>query len=547
VKSSACDVLVVGAGTTGLTLALQAHDHDAAVRLIERRDECFRPSRALILHPRSLEVLRSLGVTDALMARGDPAPAALLHLGRREISAAVGRLPITDTPFPHLLFEAQSSVEAVLNEALAARGIEVERGAELIELHADGPNAIARVRRAGSDELVACRHVAGCDGPASTVRRAAGIAWPGGHYAQEVVLADVELETGLSAGEVHVVPASSGLLFLFPLRERATWRLLATRAATATRGPPSQPDGVVGDEELQQLIDDLRTTARITDVAWSASVPLEHRIATRYRAGPLLVVGDAAHVHSPAGAQGMNTGIQDATNLGWKLAFACSRPSPTALTETLLDSYEHERRPIARRVLAITHLLFWAESGTGPVPSFLRRRVVSATAPALPFLLRRRRLTAAAVRRLSLLDARYPNSPISLQGVSPGRRSAGLGRRLGDESVKSAGRTCRLHDLVSSPGVHLLLDHHAPALAEEPLGAHVHVHRIDDWLGRGVLGVRPDGHVGYRSTIVETDELWRWLAMVGVHPADRVRRDVPVGSGTIGSTHRAGEDPDLQP
>jgi 2-polyprenyl-6-methoxyphenol hydroxylase-like FAD-dependent oxidoreductase len=528
VSSGECDVLVVGAGTTGLTLALQAHDHGAAVRVIERRAERFRPSRALILHPRSMEVLRSLGVTDALMARGDPAPAAALHFGRREISAVADRLPISDTAFPHLLFVAQSSVEAILTEALELRGIEVERGAELVEVNPDGLEAVARVRRSRNDELVSCRHVAGCDGPTSTVRQAAGVGWRGGRYSQEVVLADVELETCLTVDLVHVVPASTGLVFLFPLRERATWRLLATRLAGQASGPPGQPDGAVPADDLQQLIDGAGLAARIADVAWSASVPLEHRIATHYRAGPLYVVGDAAHVHSPAGAQGMNTGIQDATNLGWKLAFACSRPSQrAALDETLLDSYEHERRPVARRVLAMTHVLFWAESGTGVVPSFVRRTVASSLAPALPFLLRRRRLAAAAVRRLSLLDVRYRSSPLSLEGVPPHRPTARPGQRLADEPVTSEGRRCQLHELVSSTGVHLLLARDAPVLAEVPLGVHVHVHRIDDWEGRGVLGVRPDGHVGYRSAVVDVDELPRWLSMICAHPSDPRRRPGP--------------------
>ena len=160
---------------------------------------------------------------------------------------------MADTAFPHLLIEAQASVEAVLSEALAARGVEVERRAELVDVHRETGAALARVRRSGREELVACRYVAGCDGPASLVRRAAGVGWRGGTYRQEVVLADVELDADLAPDVAHVVAAPGGVLFLFPLGERATWRLLSTRGGRGLRrlrrsarrtGPGRGPPGL---------------------------------------------------------------------------------------------------------------------------------------------------------------------------------------------------------------------------------------------------------------------------------------------------------------
>ena len=513
------DVLVVGAGTTGLVLALQAHDHGARVRVLERRRDCFRPSWALIVHPRTLEVLRPLGVTGALLARGDPAPSVRLHLGRREVRADLDDLPLRDTAFPHLLIEAQASVEAVLAEALAARGVQVERDAEVVELRPALHGPVARVRRPGGDELVGCRYLAGCDGSASTVRRAAGVGWPGGDYHQEVVLADVELNAELATGVAHAVAGRSGVLFLFALGEGATWRLLVTRPTSGTGGWAGQPDGPVPAEELQALIDGAGLAARVAEVAWSARVPLEHRIATAYRAGPLFVVGDAAHVHSPAGGQGMNTGIQDAANLGWKLAFAASHTaSRSASLETLLDSYEAERRPVARRTLALTHLLFWGEAGSGPAASFFRTVVVPAVGPVLPFLLRRRHLVAAGVRVLSQLGVRYLTSPLSVEGSPRRHLGSRPGERLPDGPVSVKGRCWRLHDLLVRPGVHLLFDHHAPPLRPQPLGPYIHVHRIDDWAGCGVMAIRPDGHVGFSSAVTDVDQIHRWLGLIAARP-----------------------------
>ncbi|HEU5349376.1 MAG TPA: FAD-dependent monooxygenase, partial [Ktedonobacterales bacterium] len=225
----AADVLVVGAGPTGLVLALQAHDHGAHVRIVERRREAFRPSRALILHPRTLEVLRPLGVTESLLARADIAPEARLHLGSRVVRARLAELALSDTAFPHLSFVRQMDVETILAQALADRGVEVERGTELIEVSNGVASARATLRSQARIERTECDFVAGCDGPESTVRRAAGIGWHGGPYHQEVVLADLELDANLAHGVAHVVAGRRGLLFLFALGESATWRLLATR------------------------------------------------------------------------------------------------------------------------------------------------------------------------------------------------------------------------------------------------------------------------------------------------------------------------------
>src|SRR5690349_17803350 len=192
------DVLVVGAGTSGLALALQAHDHGAHVRVVERRPEAFRPSRAMVMHPRTLEVLRPLGVTDALLDRADTSPAVQLHLGRRVVPVRVSDLDLPDTAFPHLTLIRQAEVEEVLAAALAERGVEVERGTELVEAWTTPDLAGATIRRDGAVEEVDCHHLAGCDGPASTVRGAAVIGWRGAPYAQEVVLADVELDGGLT-------------------------------------------------------------------------------------------------------------------------------------------------------------------------------------------------------------------------------------------------------------------------------------------------------------------------------------------------------------
>jgi 2-polyprenyl-6-methoxyphenol hydroxylase-like FAD-dependent oxidoreductase len=508
-------ILVAGAGPAGLTLALQAHDHGADVRVADRRPVAFRPSRALILHSRTLEVLRPLGVTQALLDRADIAPAADLHLGRRVVRASLGDLALPDTAFPHLSLIRQMDVEAVLAQALADRGVDVERGTELAAVR-DGPDG-ARVLLRSGGRLAEARFgsVVGCDGPASIVRSQAGIGWPGGRYPVEVVLADVELAGDLSACGAHVVAGRSGLVFLFRLGERAAWRLLATRPARGDQlapGPPGPPGDGIPAAELQLLLDGAGLDVRITGLAWSSRVKLQYRVADRFRRGRLYLAGDAAHAYSPATGQGMNAAIQDAANLGWKLAFAGAQPGHTAL----LGSYDRERRPVARQVLGMTHLAFWGEASTGRLAVLLRGRVAPLAAPVIPALMKRRGLVAGGIRVLSQLEVGYRASPLSVEAKPHPGSGPRAGDRVPDMAVRSAGRSIRLHELLARPGVHVLLDRDADRLDAVPLGPLVHLHRLTSRPGRGLVTVRPDGYIGLRCAAAGAGQLASWLSLIGV-------------------------------
>ncbi|MGZ4471066.1 MAG: FAD-dependent monooxygenase [Nocardioidaceae bacterium] len=508
------DVLVVGAGPTGLTTALVAHAHGATVRVVERRPEQFRPSRAMILHPRTLECLRPFGVTGDLLDRADLAPRARLHLGGRQVTADLGDVGLPDTAFPHLTLLRQMDVEEVLADALARRGVAVERGTTLVGVSpaAPGrPQVQATLRRDGRTERAGCHFLVGCDGPASTVRAATGIGWRGGPYREEVVLADVELAGDLEPGVLHVVAGRPGLVFVFALGEGATWRVLATRPAHRTDVPFGQPGAPVPAAEVQQILDGAGLGARVTGLVWSAQVRLQHRLADSFRDGRLFLAGDAAHAHSPAAAQGMNNGILDATNLGWKLAFAAGSPGH----EELLASYEQERRPVARQVLALTHLVFFAEASTHPLPSFLRGTLVPLAAPAAPLLLRQRPLLAQVVRLLSQRWVRYRHSALSVDGRPAYDGGPRPGDRLPDADVTVDGALLRQHELTARPGVHVLLSRDAAALDVPRLGRHVCVHRDESRPGRGLLAVRPDGHVGFRCGEADATQLVGWLDLVG--------------------------------
>ena len=512
------DVLVVGAGPTGLALALQARAHGADVRIIERRCERFRPSRALLVHSRTLEVLRPLGVTDALLERADTSPRICLHLGARRVPVAVAELDLPDTAFPHLTMLRQADVEAVLTRALADRGVGVEHGTELVDVGVPSDDPRVRLRTSAGERNVACPVVVGCDGAESLVRTGLGIGWPGGTYRREVVLADLDLasgDDGPEPGSAHVVAGRDGLLFLFALGEGAAWRLLATRPVGPDLPPPGRTGPAVPVAQLQELLVRSGLPTTITRVAWSSRVRLQHRIADRFRRGNFFLAGDAAHTSSPAGGTGMNTGIQDAANLGWKLALAASSGDP----ETLLGSYESERRPVAHQVLALTHLIFWAESATDPVASFLRGSLAPRLAPVVPLALRRRRLMAEGARLLSQLNTGYRRSPLSVDGEPTGQGPR-AGDRLPDATVSCDGRRVRVHELLARPGMHLLLARDAAAPTLPTHAPNLHLHRLTGTPGVGAVVVRPDCYVGFTSRRSDGAGLRHWLdRFAGTSPA----------------------------
>ena len=333
------DVLIVGAGPTGLTLAAALCAQGIRCTLIDAQAEGANTSRAAVVHARTLEVLEPLGVTQRLVALGIQARQFTIR-DRDRVLMPIGfsRLP---TQYPYTLMVSQAVTEGVLLRRLVELGGQVLRPRALAALVQDASGATATL---DDGSRLRARFVVGADGMHSAVRESAGIAFKGGSYGESFVLADVRLSGGVPADEVILYFSPAGMVVLAPL-PGGVHRVVAT-----VGDAPEQPDAAY----VQALLDargPQGERAVVNEVVWGSRFRVHHRVAESYRAGRILLAGDAAHVHSPAGGQGMNAGILDAIYLAGALERAL------AGSTTSLDAYAAERRPVARQIVLLADRL----------------------------------------------------------------------------------------------------------------------------------------------------------------------------------------------
>jgi 2-polyprenyl-6-methoxyphenol hydroxylase-like FAD-dependent oxidoreductase len=401
-------VLIAGAGPTGLVLALWLTRLGVPVRIIDKAAQPGTTSRALVVHARTLELYRELGLAEELLAGGLRFEAINLWVrGEKAGRAALGDAGRGVSPFPFLLIHPQDEHERVLIGRLKTLGVEVERGTELADFREEGERVVARLRRAdGSEEQCEAQYLAGCDGASSKVREVLHAGFPGGTYAHLFYVADVEARGEAVDGELHVALDDADFLAIFPLKGAGRARLVGTVSSSAEL----QHQRLGWEDVSTRVIERMRL--QVDRVHWFSTYHVHHRVSARFRWRRAFLLGDAAHIHSPVGGQGMNTGIADAANLAWKLAFVLRG----GVRPELLDSYEPERLAFAKRLVATTDRAFTFVTNDGPLARMMRTEVVPRVLPRL--------FHSKAVRRLMFRTVSQTLVNYRASGLSEGRAGA---------------------------------------------------------------------------------------------------------------------------
>jgi 2-polyprenyl-6-methoxyphenol hydroxylase-like FAD-dependent oxidoreductase len=511
------DVVVVGAGPTGLMLANQLGRRGVRVLIIDRHAGPSLQTRALGVQARTLEIYSHLGIVDRAVELGKLGTGANMWAeGRWMARIPLGEAGQSLTPYPFILILGQDDNERIMGDRLRDWGLSVEWNTELVGIQQEARQVVVTLKRPdGSTGKLTSAWVAGCDGARSPVRELSGITFPGAPYEHVFFVADTEMTGSMVQDEVNIYFWRKGFHLFFPMRGKDHWRIV----------------GIVPSEfrdrnevSFEDVIPSVRNEAgggiSFKACSWFSTYRIQHRSASRFRDRRCFLLGDAAHIHSPVGAQGMNTGLQDAYNLGWKLALVVDGRA----REALLDSYEEERLPVARRLLNTTDRAFRLVVSDNPLAGLVRTQILARIAA---FAMRRESIQKAAFRVVSQIGIHYRESSLSqsLEGFPKQAPQAGDRFPWLRLQLLPNGPVEDLYERLDDTRLNLLLIEQPSSQSTAlDLGDLLHIHTIPvtdinaTELARAGIPtpsfylLRPDGHIGLCGAQLEGGTVERYLA-----------------------------------
>jgi 2-polyprenyl-6-methoxyphenol hydroxylase-like FAD-dependent oxidoreductase len=523
------DVLIVGAGPTGLMLANQLGRRGIRPTIIDRHTGPAEQSRAMAVHARTLEIYSKLGIAERAIELGRPGNGANMWVGGR----LKARIPFEEmgkdlSPFPYVLMLGQDDNERIMGAHLRRWAIEVQWNTELVSLEQAPDHVTATIKNPdGTTRTITAAYVAGCDGGRSAVREMNGIGFPGAPYEHVFFVADTEAIGPMVPNELNVFLWKNGFHLYFPMRGTDRWRVIGML-------PPNLTDKA--NPTFEELVPALRQEGgrdlQFKSCLWFSTYRIHHRCTERFRDRRCFLLGDAAHVHSPMGGQGMNTGLQDAYNLAWKLALVVSKQADDAL----LDSYEAERQPVAHRLLATTDRAFRFVVTDSWLSSVFRTRIFPNAAA---LAMRLKKVRRAAFQTVSQIGIGYRQSPLSrtLPGVSEEAPRAGDRFPWLQLQFQPGGTSEDLFKKLDDTRFNLIvIGQPAPSAESFGLGDLLQVHSIPSSAenakalasvsisGPAYYLLRPDGHVGLAGSRLEASAVSSWIAEAHLLVEDANRR-----------------------
>jgi 2-polyprenyl-6-methoxyphenol hydroxylase-like FAD-dependent oxidoreductase len=511
------DVLVVGAGPTGLMLANQLGRRGVRVLIVDRHAGPSRETRALGVQARTLEIYSKLGIVDRALELGRRGTGANIWAdGRKTARVPLGEAGQSVTPYPFILILGQDDNERIMGDRLHDWGMSIEWNTELVGLEQESGHVSVTLKLPdGMTRKVTAAWVAGCDGAHSAVRELSAIIFPGAPYEHVFFVADTETTGNMVPDEVNVYLWRQGFHLFFPMRGKDHWRIVGILPASL-----QGRDDVKFEAVIPSLRGEAGAGLSFRTCTWFSTYRIHHRSAARFRDRRCFLLGDAAHIHSPVGAQGMNTGLQDAYNLGWKLALVVEGRAHAAL----LDSYEDERIPVARRLLNTTDRAFRLIVSDSRLAGLLRTQVLARVAA---FAMSRERIQSFAFRVVSQTGIHYRKSPLSVSLDELPRAAPRAGDRFPWLRLKLRpdGSIEDLFEIVDDTRFAVIvIGQPSPPRGALAFGDLLQIHVIpadpvnDAELARAQIPrpsfylLRPDGHVGLCGARLEAAPVARYLS-----------------------------------
>lgn len=477
------DVLIVGAGPTGLMCAALLKRSGINCRIIDKNPYQVKESRALGIQARSMELFQNLGLVDKFLAKGVIAKGGKVYLhGKEKMTLNFIDIGRTDTPYPYIFFLSQAETERILYEEVQQLGIEIERNTTMLDLHQNVKEVEAIIQRPdGKKEVLKASYLIGCDGSHSAVRESLNLEFEGGSYPSQFIMADAKVnwEFDHEYFRVFLNPGSIGIFF--PLQNEKLSRILTVREvdkefSPKTRTTTSFPASL---HEIEENFNEAtHLDVRLSDPVWVTKFHVHHRCVNKMQVQRVFLAGDAAHIHSPAGGQGMNTGLQDAANLCWKVAHVLKGHADPSL----LDTYHQERWPLAQKLIKFTDRFFSIATSSN--------KAIIKTRDFLFPILTKYMMKKASGRRamfgfISQLEIHYHPNQVVLEKA---------GNRIPNFDLDD-GR--KIFDLITGYQFHLLVFENT-TIDEKLPGVQIHYIQ-SKYKQKGVMLVRPDGYSAVES------------------------------------------------